>query len=135
MQARLMKPISCFVLCAFVLLDLSVSSAGARLIDTQSVLAAQQQETTRQQVAAFFDREDVQQLLVQQGIDAVEAQNRVASLSDEELAKVARTMDQLPAGGNGVGAVIGAAVFIFVLLLVTDILGLTHVYPFVTHKR
>lgn len=135
MPTQLMKPISLFVLFCFVLLDFSVSTAGARLIDTQSVIAAQQQQATRLQVAAFFDREDVQQILVQQGIDAGEAQQRIASLSDAEVAKVARTMDQLPAGGNGLGAVVGAAVFIFVLLLVTDILGLTNVYPFVNHSR
>ena len=134
MPSQLMKPISLFVLCCFVLLDFSVATAGARLIETQSVIAAQQQGA-RQQVAAFFDREDVQQTLVQQGIDAAQAQQRIASLSDAEVAKLARTMDQLPAGGNGLGAVVGAAVFIFVLLLVTDILGLTHVYPFVNHSR
>ena len=134
MPTQLMKPISLFVLCCFVLLDFSVSTAGARLIEAQSVIAAQQQGA-RQQVAAFFDREDVQQTLVQQGIDAAQAQQRIASLSDAEVAKLARTMDQLPAGGNGLGAVVGAAVFIFVLLLVTDILGLTHVYPFVNHSR
>jgi len=129
-----MKPISLFVLFCFVLLDFSVSTAGARLIDTHSVIAAQQQEP-RQQIAAFFDREDVQQILVQQGVDVGEAQQRIASLSDAEVAQLARTIDQLPAGGDGLGAVVGAAVFIFVLLLVTDILGLTHVYPFVNHSR
>jgi hypothetical protein len=44
-------------------------------------------------------------------------------------------MEQLPAGGDGIGAIIGAAVFIFVVLLITDLLGLTHVFTFVNHRR
>jgi hypothetical protein len=37
----------------------------------------------------------------------------------------------MPAGGDGVGAVVGAVVFIFVVLLITDLLGLTHVFSFI----
>jgi uncharacterized protein DUF6627 len=42
-------------------------------------------------------------------------------------------MDQLPAGGDGFGALVGAAVLIFLVLLITDLAGLTHVFPFVKH--
>ncbi|MBU4177473.1 MAG: PA2779 family protein, partial [Proteobacteria bacterium] len=59
----------------------------------------------------------------------------VASLSDAELAKISQAMEQMPAGGDAVGAIVGAAVFIFVVLLITDLLGLTHVFSFVNHKR
>lgn len=59
----------------------------------------------------------------------------MASLSDAELAKISQALEQLPAGGDGIGAVIGAAVLIFVVLLITDILGFTHVFSFVSHKR
>jgi hypothetical protein len=44
-------------------------------------------------------------------------------------------MDQLPAGGDGLGTIIGAAVLIFLVLLITDILGFTHVFSFVNHQR
>jgi hypothetical protein len=59
----------------------------------------------------------------------------VASLSPAELTQMANSMDQLPAGSGGVGAVVGAAVFVFVVLLITDLLGLTHVFPFVNAQR
>ena len=36
----------------------------------------------------------------------------------------------MPAGGDGIGALVGAAVLIFLVLLLTDILGFTHVFPF-----
>jgi hypothetical protein len=44
-------------------------------------------------------------------------------------------MDQLPAGGDGIGTIVGAAVLVFLILLITDILGFTHVFPFVKSQR
>ena len=106
----------------------------AQMVDTSSVITAQKDEANRERVAAFLDREDVQQVMVRHGVDPAEAQMRVASLSDAELARISQSMDQLPAGGGAVGAVVGAAVLVFLVLLLTDLLGLTHVFPFVTHR-
>ncbi len=135
MLQKIIKPVSFLLVFSFLLLDLSVHAAKAQMIDTSTVLAAQRTETDRARVAAFLGREDVRKVMVQQGVDAAEAQKRVASLSDAELAKISKTMDQLPAGGDGIGAIVGAAVFIFVVLLITDLLGLTHVFSFVNHHR
>ena len=105
------------------------------MIDTDTVIAVQQKEASRERVAAFLGREDVRQVMVQHGVDAVEAQKRVASLSDAELAKISQAMEQLPAGGDGVGVIVGAAVLIFLVLLITDILGFTNVFSFVNSRR
>jgi hypothetical protein len=118
-----------------VLLDFTAQTACAQLVGTQNVIAAQQQAASRERVATFLGRDYVRQALMQQGVDADEARSRVASLSDAELAKISRSLDQLPAGGDAGGTIIGAAVFIFVLLLITDILGFTHVFPFVNSRR
>ena len=66
------------------------------------------------------------------GITADEAKARVAALTDAETASIAHRVDAIPAGGDGI---IGALIFIFVLLLVTDILGLTKVFPFTKSLR
>jgi len=132
---KMIKPVSFFLIFSFLILDFSVQTAKAQMIGTNTVIAVQKQEANRERVTAFLGRGDVQQVMVQHGVDAAEAQKRVASLSDSELTKISKAMEQLPAGGDGVGAVIGAVVFIFVILLITDLLGLTHVFPFVTHRR
>jgi hypothetical protein len=75
----------------------------------------------------------VRQQMVALGVDPAEAMGRVASLSDAEVQQIAGHLDRLPAGGDAVVAVIGAAVLIFLVLLVTDLLGLTHIFPFVHH--
>jgi hypothetical protein len=65
-----------------------------------------------------------------------DAKARVATLSDAEVQMMSGKIDQLPAGGEAVaGVLIGAVVFIFVLLLLTDILGVTDVYSFVDPIR
>jgi len=73
--------------------------------------------------------------MARNGVDPLEAQQRVNSLTNEEIAQISHSIDQLPAGGDAVGAIVGAAVLIFVVLLITDIIGLTHVFPFVNHPR
>ncbi|MGW8313839.1 MAG: PA2779 family protein [Desulfuromonadales bacterium] len=128
------KPVSLLLIVSFVLLDFSVQTAKAQMIDTPAVLDMQQRDQTRMRISAFLAREDVQQIMLQNGVDASEAQNRVSSLSDAELSEIARNMDQLPAGG-AIGTIVGAAVLIFLVLLITDILGFTHVFSFVNHPR
>lgn len=135
MQRRFMKPITFFLIFSFLLLDFSVQKAKADMIDTGTAIAMTRQNDDRARIVNFLDRQDVQLAMEQQGIAAEEARMRVASLTDEEVMQVARVMDQLPAGGDGVGVVIGAAVLIFVILLLTDIAGLTHVFSFVNHRR
>ena len=134
MLQKMIKPVSFFLVFSFLLLDFSVQTAKAQMIDTNTVIATQQREASRERVSSFMGRDDVKQVMVQHGVDAAEAQKRVASLSDSELEKISKAMDQLPAGGDGVGTIIGAAVFIFVVLLITDIVGLTHVISIVNHK-
>jgi len=135
MLRKIIKPISFFLVFSFLLLDFSVQAAKAQMIDTNTVLSVNTSESSRAQVNAFLQREDVQAAMQQQGVDAVEAQKRVASLSDAELARISQAMEQLPAGGSAVGAIVGAALFIFIVLLITDLLGLTNVFSFVNGRR
>ncbi len=107
-------------------------SVQAALISTEQVVSAAAAEQNRARIAAAFDRSDVQAELQKMGISKDEARARVAALTDAETASVANQIDSLPAGGDGI---VGALVFVFVLLLVTDILGLTKVFPFTRSVR
>jgi cytochrome c1 len=108
-----------------------IDAAHAALVTTGQAIEAGAAEGERDRVAAFLAREDVREQMVALGVDPVEAVNRVAGLSDAEVRQIAGHLDQLPAGQSAVGAVIGAALFIFLVLLITDLLGLTNVFPFV----
>ncbi len=112
-------------------MTLPMGLAQAKMVTTDQVIEQSAPSDNRAQVRDFLLREDVQQQLAQLGVDPEEAARRVASLSDEEVQQIAGRLDELPAGEGFVGVVIGAALIIFLVLLITDLLGLTDVYPFV----
>jgi hypothetical protein len=106
-------------------------SVQAAMISTEQVVTVAAAQQNRAKIAATIARPDVQAELQKMGISTDEAQARVAALTDAETVSIAHQVDSLPAGGD----VVGALIFIFVLLLVTDILGLTKVFPFTRSLR
>ncbi|HEY0844224.1 MAG TPA: PA2779 family protein [Noviherbaspirillum sp.] len=115
----------CFLLASFTSLGFT-QTVQAAMISTEQAVAAATAQQNRDKLAAALARPDVAAELERMGVAKGEAEARVAALSDAEVASLAGRLDSLPAGGD----IIGTIVFIFVLLLVTDILGLTKVYPF-----
>ncbi len=113
---------------AMLLLSVPLGVAQAELVTTEQVLGGAMQD--RAQVTAFLARQDVQAQLSALGVDPAEALVRVAGLSDTEVSRLAGQIDSLPAGEGTFSFVIGAAVFIFIVLLVTDLMGFTNVFPF-----
>jgi len=112
-------------------LSLPLGSAQAALIGTEQLLAEQNVAAERERIAAFLAREEVRAQMEALGVDPAEALARIDALSDEEVGRIAGHLEELPAGEGAIGALVGAAVFIFLVLLITDLLGLTDVYPFV----
>jgi hypothetical protein len=110
-------------------------AAIAALINTETVLAKNQSQEARDYLKQLMAREDVRSALSAQGIDPLEAEARIASLSDSEVIAVVDEIEQLPAGGNAVGIIVGAVLIVFLVLLVTDILGYTDIFPFVKAQK
>lgn len=129
------RPLSLFLIFSFMLLDFTAISAKAGIIGTEAVINTLQGEKSRSRITAFLDRQEVQEAFLQKGIDPSQAKNSVANLTDREISSLCNVLDQLPAGGDGIGTVVGAAVLIFIILLITDILGFTNVFPFVKHTK
>ena len=102
---------------------LSLAPAAPALIGTEQAAAAQ---SGRAQLEQALTRSDVVAGLKARGVSIDAARDRVAALTDAEAAQVAAQIDQAPAGGE----VLGVIVTIFVVLLITDILGFTKVFPF-----
>ena len=97
--------------------------AQAAMIGTEALTGS----PAHARIAAALDRAEVQAQLRASGVDPAEAKARAAALSDAEAAELAARIDSLPAGGV---SVLGALLLIFLVLLVTDILGFTKVFPF-----
>lgn len=84
----------------------------------------------RSALLGVVERAEVQRQLQAWGIGAEQARARIAALSDEEAAQLSAQIEGLPAGGDPAGALISALLIVFLVLLITDILGLTKVFPF-----
>ncbi len=126
MMAYAMRVICSIVLMTVTMLGLQ-APAYAGMIGTGAVIDQQQAATERGQLLTALDRADVREQLISMGVDPQDARQRVASLSDEELHAVAGRVQDLPAGGD----VLGVALVVFLVLLFTDIMGYTDVFPFV----
>ncbi len=112
-----------------------LQAAHAGMIATDAVAAQVAQasaESRRANVLATLHRTDVAQALAAKGVDMDAARERIASLSDAEVVALADQLDHAPAGASDV---LGVIVFIFLVLLVTDILGFTKVFPFTRSIR
>lgn len=125
------KPLAGLLIFTFVCLTASWQPAQAAMVGTAQILNSKQHSQDRERLHSFLNRAEVREQLEAWGVESDIAKARIDCLTDEEVAEIVGQLDQLPAGGSAVGVVIGAAVLVFLVLLVTDILGLTDVFPFV----
>lgn len=103
-----------------------MGAQAAIVTSEQALVTADQVSAERATVIDFFARDDVRKALQAQGVNASDALARVQAMSDAEVAQLSDRVGQAPAGGD----VIGVLFTVFVILLVTDILGFTKVFPF-----
>jgi len=96
--------------------------AQAAMVATESALGAE-----RVRIVEILDRAEVQAQLQAYGVNPSDVKARVAALTDAEAAELAARIDELPAGGV---SILSAILIVFLVLLLTDILGYTKIFPF-----
>ena len=109
-------------------------AAPLQLIGTEQAAAAQQPapaNDSHARLLALLDRADLAAALQERGVGTDQLRDRVQALTDAEAADMLRQIDSAPAGGD----VLGLLFTLFIILLITDILGLTKVFPFTRPVR
>jgi glutamate mutase epsilon subunit len=106
-------------------------TAQAAIVSTDEAMSTPVAAANRDRVNTFLTRSDVRKALQEQGVNGDVAVERVKAMSDTEVAQLAGRIDQAPAGGD----ILGILFTIFIVLLVTDIMGLTKVFPFTRSIR
>lgn len=101
-----------------------VSTAAAAIIDTNDMISMETRQSRVDHLQAELARDDVQQAMTRLGVDPIEAQQRVDSLSDEELVMLEQQIDSLPAGGDFF-ALVGV---VFVVLIILELVGVTNIF-------
>jgi hypothetical protein len=121
-----MKNTFCRLLCR--LLIVSIAGLGFPGFSQAGMIPTQVESTANHaRIAAALDRQDVRAKLESYGVAAADVKARIAALTDDEAAQLADRIDSLPAGGEGI---LGILLIVFLVLLLTDILGYTKIFPF-----
>ncbi len=131
MKTQLMRRTSWTLLLTLLTIWVPIAPVHAAMIGTEQIVSTGEVIQNRDRIRSFLQREDVRDMLQKQGVDSNVALSRVDAMTDQEVQTVADQLDKLPAGGS----VLGVLFAVFVILLVTDILGLTKVFPFTRSVR
>lgn len=98
--------------------------ATAGTVGTNAMLQIEARQATVDQLQQAMLRDNVREALLTLGVTPEAAQQRIATLTDQELLALQQQIDTLPAGGSLL-AVIG---IVFVILLILDLTGVTNVF-------
>ena len=125
------KFVSIFMASLMFLIAVPYQSIFAAMITTDVAVESERAEKSREDLKQLISRENIEKYLIAQGIDPVEVKSLIDTLTDAEAIALAVKIEELPAGGSAIGVIVGAALIVFLVLLVTDILGYTDIFPFV----
>lgn len=128
------KTVAGMLVVAFSFLSVIVAPLQAAMVGTADMLQQQDRDLAREKVVSFMERQDVANYLNALGVDADEAKARVSTMTDDEVAMLADKIDQMPAGGDAVGFLVAVAIILFIVLVITDMIGVTDVFTFINKR-
>ena len=121
----LRRPIA--VLLSLLLALAPMIPAQAAMIGNEQVINQHQQGQTRDSLQQLLEQQSARQQLQALGVSPDLVKSRIDSLTDSELARINRHVDTLDAGGS----ILGILLVIFVVFVITDVIGATDIFPFI----
>ncbi len=115
---RKSQPAAILMIILTMLLSVPYQAAFAALVETETMLDMSRGQEARETLKQFTARKDVRSAIVAQGVDPLEADARLNSLSDAEVIQLADQIDQLPAGGDVLGLLVTVLVVVILVLLI-----------------
>lgn len=114
------------LLCLGLALVTVPAPARAAMIGTEQMVSSQNRAEDLNTISHFMTRGDVVAQFEQLGVNPLDAQQRVASLSDTEVSQLAQNIREQPAGGDGgLFVVLGV---VFLVLVILELVGVTHIF-------
>jgi len=124
-------------LCVALSLGFVQTAQAVELISAEQVVQREQQaalaDDVRVRLSMALERNDVVAALAERGVSADQARARVAALTDAEAAWLLGEIDKAPAGASG--ELIGTLILVLFILVFSDILGFTRIFPFLRPAR
>jgi len=115
---RKAQPVAILMTVLTLLLSVPYQSAVAALVETEAMLDMSRSQEARETLKHFMNRDDVRSAIVAQGVDPLEADARINSLTNAEVIQIADQIDQLPAGGDVIGLLVTVLVIVILVLVI-----------------
>jgi hypothetical protein len=117
--------VSMSVLC--LLASATTVHAQANMMGTSQAIAQQQLTVDRATLTHLLSEQAAQEKLASMGVSSEQVEQRIASLTAEELASFNAQLSGAPAGADAVGII----VLFLLIFVITDMMCATNVYRFV----
>lgn len=108
-------------------LFLSMAPAQAAMVSSNDIVKEQMAAYDKQQLLAMLDRDQAQKQLLALGVDAKDVKDRVANMTSEEVAQLNTQLNEMQAGGD----VLTVILVVFLVFVITDVIGATDIFPFI----
>ncbi len=118
------------VLGAVLALNLFFSTTApvqAAMLGNLAIVQEARAELDRTALRELLSRDAARAQLQALGVSPEAVDARVAAMTDAEVAQVNRHLAQMPAGGD----ILGLLLVLFIVFIITDMLGATDIFPFV----
>ena len=115
------------MLLSVALMSLSFTNSQAALVGNDLVINHVQQSYAKAELLQTINREQVKQQLLSMGVNPGDIERRVNLMTQEEIAQLNRQIEELPAGGD----LLGVILIIFIVFVITDVIGATDIFPFI----
>jgi hypothetical protein len=109
------------------LIVLPIGPAQAAMIGNGQIINEVQSELNRSEILQILDREEARQQLLAMDVSPETVKQRVAHMTDAEVAQLNQHLADLPAGGD----IWGVLLILFIVFVITDMLGATDIFPFI----
>lgn len=126
---KLMKSIQkCIsMLLTIALMSISINSSYAAMISNDIVINHVQHNNAKAELLQTINRSDIKQQLLSMGVKPEDIESRINLMTREEIAQLNHQFDELPAGGD----ILGIILIIFIVFVITDVIGATDIFPFI----
>lgn len=115
------------VLLSVLLALMPMLPAQAAMIGNEQVVNQSLSVQTRDSLRQLFEQDTARQQLQAWGVSPDQINTRINSLTDAELARINQQAGDLNAGGN----ILGILLVIFIVFVITDVIGATDIFPFI----
>jgi len=126
MMQLLQRPLA--LILSMLLIIMPMAPLQAAIIGNETLINQAPSALTRDNMQELLGQESARQQMQAWGISPELITARINRLTDAELARINQETDTLKAGGTNV---LGVLLIIFIVFVITDVIGATNIFPFI----